>query len=374
MRRGINLFSVLGIRVSLDYTWFIVFVLVAWSLGYGYYPLHYPTLEPPVSITLGVISAVLLFACVLIHELSHSYTSNRLGIEIKEITLFIFGGVARLTEEPNDAIKELKIAVAGPLASLVLAVLFKVLYLATENAGILPLSALFEFLYIINIVLLVFNMIPGFPLDGGRVLRAIWWASTGNVIRATKITSTIGKGFALVLIVFGFIEIFGGFFIQGLWAILIGTFLMQASEASYRQLLMKATLEDVKVGDIMSTGVVTVDAALTLQRVIDEYFFHYHFVSFPVSDGQRIVGMLSLNDVRVIPREKWVEVTVREAMKPLPSGRSELHPQDLVTEAFTRMLEEGAGRYPVVDEGRLVGIISRRDIMKTMELKTELVA
>ena len=373
MARPINLFKILGIRISIDYTWFIVFVLFAWSLAYGYYPANIPNLSLSTYIVMGVISSLSLFICVLIHELSHSYTSNRLGLDIKEITLFIFGGMAKLTREPDRAMDELKIAAAGPLASLALAVFFYFLRNLIDRAyNFPPLSAVIGFLAYINLALLIFNMIPGFPLDGGRVLRAVWWARTGDVKKATRVASQIGKGFAIFLIVYGFFQIISGFFIGGLWALLIGTFLQQAAEGSYRQLLMKLSLEGVRVEDIMSKTVVTMEDGISLSDAIEKYFFKYHFVSFPVTSGGRVVGLIALNNIRETEKEKWHTTAVRDVMEKISPERV-LHPGDNVLHALSKMLSEGVGRFPVIDVGgSLAGILSRRDIMKIMEFKTEL--
>ncbi len=376
MRGGIRLFRVLGITVSIDYTWFIVFFLFAWSLAYGYFPQKVPELSGTSYLVMGGVASLFLFICVLIHEIAHSYTANRLGLDVKEITLFIFGGVAQLTKEPDTPGKEFKIAIAGPLASGVLAALFYLLRLVVDEVypgGTMQgLSAVVGFLATINIVLIVFNMIPGFPLDGGRVMRAIWWAKTGSIKDATRAASVVGKGFATLLIVFGFLQIISGLFIQGLWAVLIGVFLQQAAEGSYRQLIMKMTLEGMKVADIMTRNVVTVPAHIPISTVVERFFFNYHFVSFPVLKNGRLVGLLTLNDVRKVDKERWHTTLVEEAMERISPHRV-LHPEDSVLHALMKMIEDGVGRYPVVDRrGNLVGILSRRDIMKTMEFKAEL--
>ena len=377
MRGGIRLFRVLGIRVSIDYTWFIVFFLFAWSLAYGYFPQHVEGLGGSAYLLMGAVASLFLFICVLIHEIAHSYTANRLGLDVKEITLFIFGGVAQLTKEPDSPSKEFKIAIAGPLASGVLAVGFFLLRLAIDelypDGSMRAISAVVGFLATINVVLIVFNMIPGFPLDGGRVMRAIWWAKTGSIKDATRVASRIGKGFATVLIILGFLQIISGLFIQGLWAVLIGVFLQQAAEGSYRQLIMKMALEGMKISDIMTRNVVTVPAHIPLSTVVERFFFNYHFVSFPVLKDGRLVGLLTLNDVRKIDKERWHSTLVEEAMERLTPQRL-LHPDDSVLHALMKMIEDGVGRYPVVDRaGNLVGILSRRDIMKTMEFKSELI-
>ena len=372
MGRGVKLFKILGVQISLDYTWFIVFGLVAWSLAQGYFPLITPGLGTFTYILMGVISAVLLFACVLIHELSHSYTSNKLGLDIKEITLFIFGGVAKLTKEPDDPITELKIAVAGPAASIVLAAIFWVLMQIANAFSIYPvLSAIFEYLAMINMVLVIFNMIPGFPLDGGRVLRALWWKKTGDLQKATQIASRVGKGFAALLIGFGFFQIFMGNFIGGLWMIFIGMFLQQTADSSYRQLLVKKTLERIKVGDAMTRNVVTITEDSTLTTVVEKYFFGYHFVGFPVSSDGRITGMLTLNNVRLVPKEKWDTTLVRDVINKI-SPDAILSPEDNAMDALSRMIDLDTGRVLVMDGDKLIGIITRRDIMKLMEFKTDL--
>ena len=372
MGRGIKLFKILGIQISLDYTWFIVFGLVAWSLAQGYFPVTIPGLGVFTYIIVGVVSAFLLFACVLIHELSHSYTSNRLGLNVKEITLFIFGGVAQLTKEPDDPVTELKIAVAGPAASIALAFIFWVLKHLLDALSLYPvLSAMFGYLAMINMVLVVFNMIPGFPLDGGRILRAVWWKKTADIQKATQVASRVGKGFAVLLILFGFLQIFLGNFIGGLWMVFIGMFLQQAAESSYRQLLVKKTLEKIKVADAMTMDVVTLSEDSTLTTVVEKYFFGHHFVGFPVVSDGRVTGMLTLNNVRAVPKEEWDTTLVINAMDKITPDTI-LHPDDNAMYALSRMISLDTGRLLVMDRGRLVGIITRRDIMKLMEFKADL--
>lgn len=371
MGKGIRVLKVLGIQVSIDYTWFIVFVLFAWSLAYGYFPFRNPGLGTGTYLFMGTLSAVLLFVCVLIHELSHSYTANRLGLDIKEITLFIFGGVAQLTKEPEDAKTELKIAIAGPAASLVLAAAFWVAARAVDGLVSPLVDSILGYLALINLVLLVFNMIPGFPLDGGRVFRAIWWLRTGDLNRATQVASTIGKGFALFLIVTGFMQIFVGNFTGGLWSVLIGVFVQQAAESGYQQVLIRSALEGLKVKDIMSRPVVTVEEGATVTDAVENYFFKYHFASFPVRSNGHVAGLLTLNNVRALEREKWPMTRVAEVMQRL-APEEVLSPETSALDALSRMLGNNAGRFPVVDGGELVGIISRRDIVKMLEFKSEL--
>ncbi|MDH4227010.1 MAG: site-2 protease family protein [Deltaproteobacteria bacterium] len=371
MARSFPLFTVLGTRVSLHYTWFIVLVLFAWSLAYGYFPANLPGLSKGAYIVMGSFSALALFICVLIHELAHSYVSNRLGLPVKEITLFIFGGVAHLTREPDKAADELKIAVAGPAASLVLAAFFYVFKIALVSAGAPPeITGMAGFLFTANIVLLIFNLIPGFPLDGGRVLRAIWWQRTGNVRAATKASSTVGRGFAFALIALGFVELISGLFVQGLWAILIGMFLQQAAEGSYRQLVMKLALEGIRVADIMTRNVVSIDGSITVTEAVERYFFAYHHAAFPVTGPYGVIGMIGLRNVRSIEKDKWATTLVSEAADPLTVSMIAA-PNDTVLSLLTRMASDGSGRHIVMENNAMVGVISRSDIFKAMEIRAE---
>ena len=371
MAKGIKLFRILGIQISIDYTWFLVFVLIAWSLGFGYFPFHYPGMGRFTYFFMGLVSSLLLFACVLIHELSHSYTANRLGLDIKEITLFIFGGLARLTREPEDAGVELRIALAGPVASAFLAALFFLASRAVPAASYPVASAVLKYLYMINIVLVVFNMIPGFPLDGGRVLRAIWWMKTGDIEKATVVASRIGKGFAILLIIMGFLQIATGNFVGGLWSVFIGVFLQQAAQSGYQQILIKKALEGVKVKDVMSKGAVTVDEETRLSQVVEDFFFRYHYASFPVLSGNRTVGILTLNGVRGVKKERWAETAVREVMQRLTPD-DVLSPEDSALHALTMLAESPIGRFPVLDKAEIVGVLSRSDIMNMMEVRSAL--
>lgn len=370
MSRGLKVGRIFGIKITLDYTWFIVFVFFAWSLAFGYFPAKYPGLDRAAYLIMGVVSSFLLFACVLAHEISHSYVSNALGVRVSEITLFIFGGVAHLSEEPQDPIVELKIALAGPAASVVLAVIFRLAAGLTEGVVNPLVTAILSYLSMINVVLVVFNMIPGFPLDGGRVLRALWWFKSGNLARATAIATGVGRGFAYLLMLFGGVQMLMGN-ITGLWSIFIGVFLQQAAGTSYEQLRLKQTLEGVKVRDLMSRDIVTIDEDVSVAEAVDAYFLKHHYTSFPVVSLGRPKGLLMFASIRGLPRDEWPTKRVGEVMIRL-EPEDMLGPESSALDALVRMFNEGAGRLIVVEDGRLVGVISRRDILKLMEFKTGL--
>ncbi len=369
MRQDIKLFKVIGIQISIDYSWFIIFALVAWSLAQGYFPYFRPGLTVGSYWFMGFLSSLLLFASVVVHELCHSYVAKRMGVDIKEITLFIFGGVAQLSREPDRAEEELKIAIAGPAASIALAVFF---FLLTKAVATLhPTSIfidIFRYTFIINIVLAVFNLIPGFPLDGGRILRAIWWWKTADLERATQVASNAGKAFSTFLIFLGILQILRLNIIGGVWAILIGMFLRQAAESSYQQLVVKRILWGIKVRDIMTRDPVAVDSTMPLERVVEEYFFHHPYVSYPVLEGGKVIGLLTLQDIRRVPKEEWGRLTAGEVVERLDEDLF-LHPDDRVSEALEKMINLGRGRLVVVEGERLTGIVTRRDIMKLLEVR-----
>jgi Zn-dependent protease/CBS domain-containing protein len=387
MRRGFDLFTVAGIRISINYTWFVVLGLVIWSMG-GSFRATYRDFSAPTVWVISVVYALLLFASVLLHELSHSFVGNRLGLGIKGITLFIFGGIAQLGKEPEDPATEIKVAVAGPACSLVLAVFFyglsMFLYALKGNAsapavfqllyapvGASPFIALFHYLGLANTALLLFNLVPGFPLDGGRILRAILWKRSGDVSRSTRFASTFGKIFAILLIVFGLLMIFVARDLGGVWLVLIGMFLQQAAEGSYQQVLVRKALSGLKVRETMSMDVVYVDPSLTLDVLVESFFFRYRFNSFPVVDREALVGVVDLDQVKHVPREEWHLTTTRDIMTPI-SEELVLHPDDEAVDALAKMVKSGLGKLPVVVGDRLIGILTRRDVMALLRMKTDL--
>ncbi|MBN1503640.1 MAG: site-2 protease family protein [Candidatus Eisenbacteria bacterium] len=372
MRRGFNLFSIGGIKISIHYTWFVVLGLVVWSLAVEHFPHAYPDFSKVTIWLVSLAAALLLFVSVLLHELSHSFVANRMGLGIRGITLFIFGGIAHLGKEPDDPGTEFKVAVAGPVCSLALAVIFFVAYLAlVTEFGRTPVVAILEYLWYVNAALVAFNLVPGFPLDGGRLLRAILWKRTKDIRRATRIASLFGRGFAILLILAGLFEIFVTRDFGGIWLVLIGMFLQQAAEGSYQQVLMRNALSGVRVRQTMTTDVVHVSPELTLAELVESFFFKYRFNSYPVVDGPSLVGMVDLEQVRRVPREEWHSVTVGDVMTPISEGLA-LRPDDDAVDALTKMLKSGWGMLPVAEGERLLGILTRRDVMTLLKIKTDL--
>lgn len=370
MGRKLSLVRISGFQIAIDYTWFIVFVLVAWGLSVGYFPGALPNMGRSTYWAMGIVASLLLFISVLLHELSHSLVARRYGLEIRGITLFIFGGLAEMTEEPKDASTELNMAIAGPIMSILIGVLCWIAAFLTGDIFLPPVGAVLRYLAYLNFVLALFNLIPGFPLDGGRVLRAVLWKKTGNFKRATNIASRAGKWFAYCLIGFGvFLGLNGN--ISGLWYVLIGMFLHQAAQMSYMRVAYKDNLSGVKVSDLMSRDVVSVDGSLSLDKLVEDYFFKHRFQGFPVLDGNRIRGCVTIHDVKEVPKSQWATTRIHDILKPLTDSQI-LHPDGDAVEALSIMLRTGQGRLPVFDGDQLVGVITRRDIMDLFQLKTDL--
>jgi len=372
--KSITLFRLFGFAVRIDLTWIFIAVLVTWSLAEGIFPAQLAGQTTFVYWTMGVLGAVGLFLSIIFHELCHSLVARRFGLEMSGITLFIFGGVAEMTEEPRSPKAELFMAAAGPLSSIVLGVAVLV------GASFLPggffhaTSATKEvLLYLgeINLILAAFNLIPAFPLDGGRVLRAILWGRHGNIKRATRVTSSIGSGFGAVLIVLGVVSFITGNFVSGVWWFLIGMFLRGAAGQSYRQLLLRRELEGEPVRRFMTTEPVTVDPDLYVRDLVEQYVFRTHHKLYPVVDDGRLMGCVTLAQVKEVPREKWDWTRVRELASGC-SAENTLSPDSDAMEALTRMRRHHVSRLMVVEDGHLVGILSLKDLMNFLSMKVEL--
>ncbi len=372
MNTNIRIFKAFGIPVELNISWFIIFALVSWSLVSGYFPSAYPHLSVAAYWIMGLAAALLLFVSVLLHELGHSYVAKTRGVPIKRITLFLFGGVSQLSKESADPRTEYLIAIAGPGVSFALMVIFFIFYRIVSDAsqgG--PVAPVLKYLVYVNGILGTFNLIPGFPLDGGRLLRAFIWKVTGDLQRSTYIASKVGGAIGLAFVAFGFISVFLGRFVFGLWMVLIGFFLRQAAQASYLQVVVTNTLKGVKVGDIMKAEVVTVAPDITVQDLIDNYFFRYHYDCFPVTEGGNLRGLVTLESIRHVPRERWQDTPVSEVMlKDLE--RLRVRPQDDAAEVLRRVVRDRCGKMPVVDRDKVVGIITRKDIMEALRIFSDL--
>lgn len=371
--KAFPLFRLFGFSVKADPSWLIIVALIVWTLAAFYFPQLVPEQRPQVYWIMGLFGAIGLFGSIVLHELAHSLVARQFNVPIRGITLFIFGGVAELDREPPTAKAEFWVAIAGPIMSVLISVIAIALWWVTGRAGAPPaIVAILGYLGWINMLLVAFNMIPAFPLDGGRVLRSILWAIRGNLRWATKVTSTIGAAFGLVLIGLGLLAMLNGYLYNGLWTALIGMFLRGAASASYQQLLVRRALEGESVSRLMSTDPVTAPPDVTLREFVEDYVYQHHFKMFPiVEDDGRLLGCLSIDRVKKVPRDEWDTTTVRHVTDPCSGGNS-IEPEADAMQALSRMQRLRVSRLMVVEDDRVVGIFSIRDVMKLMELRVEL--
>ena len=372
LKRKTELFKLLGFSVSVDVSWGIILFLVVWSLAKGAFPAYYPNLSMQTYWIMGVFGALGLFLSIIIHEFSHSLVARKYGMDIKGITLFVFGGVAEMKDEPETPKIEFLMAIAGPIASLLLSLLFGALYQAAAAVGLpVPVVAILGYLGAINLLLAIFNMIPAFPTDGGRVLRSVLWWIKGDIRWATRTASRISVIFAMFIIFTGFMHLIQGNVMGGVWWILIGSFLFSAANSSYQSLLIKQSFAGKSVKEYMNTDPVTVPSHSTLQEFVDEYLYRYHYKMFPVTQEGRISGLITLNALKAVPQEKWATMQVVQIMQ--KAAKENTLPATMsVHEAMLAMNERGISRMLVEAHGKIVGIITLKDLLEFFALKIEL--
>lgn len=355
--------TIMGIPIRVHFSWFIIFGLITWSLSTFYFPEAAPDLPAASYWTKGVLAALLLFASVGFHELAHSFVAKRYKISIESITLFIFGGVAAMKGEPPHPKAEFRIAIAGPLSSFFLSVLFY--FLSTRAAG--GSKALFSYLAQINVIIGAFNLIPGFPMDGGRVLRAALWRKTKNYFYATQKASSIGQTIALFFIFFGVFSIFTRM-PGGLWLMLIGWFLYTAAQSSYQQSTLQESLSGIRVRDIMVKDIVTLSSSMTIDEAVNGFFLRFGFGGFPVADDGNFLGLVTLKEVKDVPKTDWGTVKVKDILVP-HDRRGEVAAEDDVMRALEVMIREDKGRLVIIENGRLNGLITRNGIARYVQIK-----
>jgi Zn-dependent protease/CBS domain-containing protein len=390
MMGGFRLGQVAGIEVQIDWSLLIVFVLISTSLALGLFPAWHPDWSAALSWLVALTAAVLFFGSVLAHELSHALVGRMQGITVRRITLFVFGGVAQLEREPHEWRAELWMAIVGPATSLALALVC--LLAAAAFAGNVPidmqdpqrvfaalgvLPTLLVWLGQVNLILALFNLVPGFPLDGGRVLRAVMWGLTGNLRRATRLASAAGQGFAWLLIGLGLsmmlgarVPFFGTGPIAGLWLAFIGWFLNNAALVSYRQLLVREALEDVPVSRLMLTRFAVVPPDMTVNALVQEHVLRSDQRAFPVLDRERLIGMVCLRDVHALDRAAWESTPVRDIMTPLERV-TWVNPGQDALEALAVLAQKNVNQLPVIENGRVRGLVRREDILKWLSLYGE---
>ncbi|MBW4644973.1 MAG: site-2 protease family protein [Goleter apudmare HA4340-LM2] len=369
--QGFRLGSISGFEIRVDLSWLLIFFLVLWTLSAGLFPATYPGLANTTYFGMGLVATLLFFASLLAHELSHSFVARAKGIPVEGITLFIFGGVSRTRMDAETPGDEFQIAIVGPLTSVLLAGFFGLIWYIGINAGwSVVVTGIASYLASINLVLAIFNMLPGFPLDGGRVFRSLIWKYTGDQRKATQIASTGGKWLGFLVIALGIWQMFNYAILGGLWFILIGWFLYNAAEASYEELLLRTSLKGVRAREIMTPYPEIVSADLTLQELVDKYFLSRRYQSFPVIQDGQPVGIITLSQIRDIPREEWVYRTVQDTMMPTDQGVT-ARPEEQMSQVLEKMQESSVRRVLVIQNGLLQGIITANDIARWLQRQRE---
>ncbi len=368
-RQAIPIGRIYGIPVGLDYSWFLVFALFTWMLAGSYFPAEFKGWPAWLYWVTGAATTILFFASVLLHELGHSVVALRYKIPVRSITLFIFGGVAQIASEPPSAVSEFFIALAGPAVSFALAGLFAVLKPAV--AGVEPLFGMAKYLAYINFALAFFNLIPGFPLDGGRVFRAAVWAVTGNLRRATITAANVGRFFGFLFILVGAWQVLVGNFVGGLWIAFIGWFLDGSASAQIQQTAFQGALSGHTVAQAMSTSCPAVPVDLTLQQLVDDHILSSGRRCFLVNRGSETLGLMTVHRIREVGREHWAGTTAAQVMLPLASLKS-LGPDTDLWNALQLMDRDGVNQLPVVTDHRVVGMLSREDVITYLSTVREL--
>jgi Zn-dependent protease len=371
MKSSLQLGKILGIPIGINYTWFIVFALVTLSLATGYFPSRYSEWSVGGYLGIGLLTSVLFFASVLAHELAHSVVALAWGIPVKSITLFIFGGVASIGREPDRPLAEFLIAIAGPISSLLMAAVFGLLGLSGQLLGLTPLAGLGLYLGGINVWLALFNLIPGFPLDGGRVFRSVVWAWTGNMNRATRWAANTGRAVAVLMIIGGGIMILTGDWGSGIWLAFIGWFLDNAASQSAQQAGIRAALEGYTAGDFASSGCQTVDSNMPIDWLVRDYVLPRNESCFLVTDGQQAEGVATLSQIQQVPRQRWGWTPVHQIMTPL-NNLKPVRAGDAAYGVLERMMSEGQSLLPVVDGTHFLGLVRQDSLLRFARTRSSL--
>jgi Zn-dependent protease/CBS domain-containing protein len=351
-----------GIEVRIDSSWAVIALLITYSM-YLRLSILYPELSGGGAVGLAILSAVLFFGSVLVHELAHALVAQARGIRVQDITLFLFGGATRARVESRGPGDEFLIALVGPLTSGLLAGLFGLVAGLGSDLLSRALAGTFGYLAWTNLLLAAFNLVPGFPLDGGRLLRAAIWKATGSLARATRIASVSGQGVGWLLVAAGVAWLLAGDLAGGIWFAFIGWFLVQAARSSYQELQLQQLLRGVEAEDVMAADLRRIPPELSLQEAVDDYFMRYDHGAFPVEEQGRTVGLLTLRGVRRVPRDQWPTHRVRDHMVPL-SDQVVVAPDARMDGVVGKLQDGEAGRVLVVEDGEVVGIITPSDLTR----------
>jgi Zn-dependent protease/CBS domain-containing protein len=369
MGKSINLFRIGGIPIGLHPSWFVIFLFLTWSLANGVFADGSFALPFGGIWVLGLITSLLFFGSVLAHELGHAFVALRNNIPVKSISLFFLGGVAEITREPKSPGEEFRIALAGPMVSLALALVFN--SLAQFTGGLPYLATAFSYLGRVNLLLGVFNMIPGFPMDGGRILRAAIWKLTGDHYRATRAASFTGQLVAFGFIAYGVFSVFTGNLGGGIWMGFIGLFLLNLAGSASAQAKIQQKLDGIRVDQVMSRDYPSIPGEITLEQLAVTALSQNSRGSYLVIDGEKPLGILTLHEITKVPRHLWSRIKAREVMKPWEKS-VQVSPDTPVLTALQEMEAEDLRLVPVVDGLNVLGVLSRERVLNYLKLRTEL--
>ena len=382
MKSSWRLFRIAGIDIGVHYTWLFIFILISWTLAQGLFPQQHPGWGTSTYWAMGILTALALFVSVLAHEMAHSLVANARGMKVSSITLFILGGVSNLEEEPEKPGIEFSMAIVGPLTSLVLGIvcwlvvsamtgaLVSPVDLLTGSAFTTPVESVIGYLAWINVLLAAFNLLPGFPLDGGRVLRSILWGSTGSLIKATNIAGRVGQVFGWLLIAFGVFQLLSGNFIGGLWIAFIGWFLNSAADASRKEINLRERLGHIKVKDVVGPEPRTIGPEATVAELVNQIFSKQHGRAIPVCQDGRLRGIVTVTDVKKIPQERWADTTVANIMTSDPLYT--VRPDDNLSTVMKLISQHDINQVLVNRDGQCAGILGRADIIRHIQFTQEL--
>lgn len=368
-RQAFSLGRILGIPIGVDYSWFLVFALITWTLAASYFPAEFAGWPVAQYWIMGAVTAILMFTSVLLHELGHSAVALHYKIPVRSITLFIFGGVAQIGAEPPSATAEFWIAIAGPATSFALAILFGLLQLIV--GALAPLLALVEYLTYINGTLALFNLIPGFPLDGGRVFRAIVWGITHNLRQATLTAANVGRFIAFLFIMFGVWQVFEGNLGNGLWIGFIGWFLESAAASQVQQQVLHDSLAGHRVSEVARRNYIIVPADATLDQLVSSYMLGSGQRSLVVMQNDRVIGLLTLQRIKAVPKEAWPVTTAMQAMIPAAELKP-VQPDEELWAALEEMAMDKVSQLPIMMDGHVVGMLNQEDIVGFLRTQREL--
>lgn len=392
MTGDIYLGKLLGVAIRLHWSWFLAVFLIAWTLAAGFFPQTLSEYAGEVGVYwgLGLVAALGLFVSVVLHEMGHAIVAKYFDIPIRGIRLFVFGGVAELGSEPKKPSHEILVALGGPAVTVVLIVVYFVSFSLIAAGGSVVWditdgvpnlqggsllaaggAAFLFYLGMINTVVLVFNMIPAFPLDGGRVLRGIVWSATGSYLTSTRVAGGFGIAFSWLLFVGGALMVFGGNLLGGVWFFFLGNFLQNAAQSSMAYAQLQQLLHGVRIAEMMRRQPITIAANLTLREVADQYFLRFPYKAYPVVEDGKFLGILTLRAMQELPQDQWPHLDAGEVVlrgDPVPI----VHPEEPVLQALQKLAESGQSRLGVVENGVLVGLLCGRDVMDLMEIRAGL--